>query len=99
MGIAAEEITVDIMDVQINHWVAVTYENNLFPDIAFDVQSINSAHSILNYSPHLFNGDRPSLKLVRKGEEKFVQPVGDEGGNRFNGSYGRSILRIYQYSC
>ena len=36
------------MDVQINDWVAVTYENNLFPDFVFDVQSINSAHSILS---------------------------------------------------
>ena len=28
LQVAAEEITVDIMDVEIDDWVAVTYENN-----------------------------------------------------------------------
>ena len=36
-GIAAEEIIVDIMDVQIDDWMAVTYENSWFPGILFNV--------------------------------------------------------------
>ena len=66
---AAEEITVDIMDVQINDWVAATYENNWFPGIVFNVQSINSSHSILSITllTNLMRID-PTLKLARKGE-------------------------------
>ena len=57
------------MHVQIDDWVAVTYENNWFPGIAFNVKSINFSHSILSITllPYLMGID-PSLKLVRKGE-------------------------------
>ena len=67
--VAAEEMTVDIMDVQIDDWVAVTYENNWFPGIVFNVQSINSSHSILSITllTYLMGIDL-FLKLVRKGE-------------------------------
>ena len=75
---AAEEIIKDRMNVQTDDWVAVTYENNRFPDIVFNVQSINSSHSILSIT--LLNylmGIDPSLKFVRKGYEKLARSVGD----------------------
>ena len=66
---AAEEMTVDIMDVQIDDWVAVTYENNWFPGIVFNVLSINSSHSILSITLLIYLiGIDLFLKLVRKGE-------------------------------
>ena len=69
LQIAAEEIIVDIMDVHIDDWVPVTYENNWFQGIALNVQSINSSHSILLITllTYLIEID-PSLKLVRKVE-------------------------------
>ena len=78
--VAAEEMTVDIMDVQIDDWVAVTYENNWFPGIVFNVQSINSSHSILSITllTYLMGIDL-FLKLVRKGEWKIC-PSCDGGG-------------------
>ena len=75
---AAEEMIKDRMNVQTDDWVAVTYENNCFPDVVFNVQSINSSHSILSIT--LLNylmGIDPSLKFVRKGYEKFARSVGD----------------------
>ena len=71
---AAEEMIKDRMNVQTDDWVAVTR----FPDIVFNVQSINSSHSILSIT--LLNylmGIDPSLKFVRKGYEKFARSVGD----------------------
>ena len=84
---AAEEIIKDRMNVQTDDWVAVTYENNRFPDIVFNVQSINSSHSILSIT--LLNylmGIDPSLKFARKGDEKFAQSV-EDGGERGELSY------------
>ena len=46
--IATAEIMVDIMNVQVDDWVAVTYRNNWFPGIVLKVKSINSSHSILS---------------------------------------------------
>ena len=83
---AAEEIIKDRMNVQTDDWVAVTYENNCFPDVVFNVQSINSSHSILSIT--LLNylmGIDPSLKFARKGDEKFAQSV--DGGERGGLSY------------
>ena len=83
---AAEEMIKDRMNVQTDDWVAVTYENNRFPDIVFNVQSINSSHSILSIT--LLNylmGIDPSLKFARKGDEKFAQSV--DGGERGGLSY------------
>ena len=84
---AAEEIIKDRMNVQTDDWVAVTYENNCFPDVVFNIQSINSSHSILSIA--LLNylmGIDPSLKFVRKGDEKFAQSV-EDGGERGELSY------------
>ena len=68
-GIAAEEIIVDIMDVQIDDWMAVTYENSWFPGILFNVQSINSSHCILSITLLTYlMGIDPSLRLVKKAE-------------------------------
>ena len=76
---------VDIMNVENDDWVAVTYENNWFPGIAFNVQSINSSHSILSIIIFTYlMGIDPSFKLVRKGEWKFAQVVEDGGGNGLN---------------
>ena len=83
---AAEEIIKDRMNVQTDDWVAVTYENNCFPDVVFNVQSINSSHSILSIT--LLNylmGIDPSLKFAGKGDEKFAQSV--DGGERGGLSY------------
>ena len=85
LQIAAGEIIVDITDVEIDDWVAVTSESNWLPGIAFNVQSINSSHSILsiNLLTYLMGID-PSLKLVRNGEWKFAQVVEDGGGKGLN---------------
>ena len=48
LRIAAEEIMADIIDVQVDDCVAVTYENNWFPGIVLKVKSINSSHSFLS---------------------------------------------------
>ena len=48
LRIAAEEIMVDIMNVQVDNWVAVTYENNWLPGIVLEVRFINSSHSFLS---------------------------------------------------
>ena len=67
--IAAEEIILDIIDLQTDDQVAVTYENNWFPGVFFNVQSINSSHSILSIILLTYlMGIDPSLKLVRKEE-------------------------------
>ena len=39
---------VDIIDVQVDNWVAVTYENNWLPGIVLEVRFINSSHSFLS---------------------------------------------------
>ena len=67
--IAAEEIILDIIDLQTDDRVAVTYENNWFPSVFFNIQSINSSHSILSIILLTYlMGIDPSLKLVRKEE-------------------------------
>ena len=83
-GIAAEEIIVDIMDVQIDDWMAVTYENSWFPGILFNVQSINSSHCILSITLLTYlMGIDPSLRLVKKAEWRICPScggMGEEGG-------------------
>ena len=83
LWIAAEEIIVDIMDVRIDDCLAVTCENNWFPGVVFNVQSINSSHCILSITlvNYLMWID-PSLKLVRNGEWKNLPKLwgmGEEG--------------------
>ena len=73
LQIAGGEIIVDITDVEIDDWVAVTSESNWLPGIGFNVQSINSSHSILPITLLTYlMGIDPSLKLVRNGEWKFA---------------------------
>ena len=84
LQIAAEEIMLDIMDVQVNDWVAVTYKNNWFPSIVLKVKSINSSHSFfLNTLPIYLMRIDPSLGLFRRREWKFCKSFGgggDKGG-------------------
>ena len=69
LQIAAEEIMLDIMDVQVNDWVAVTYKNNWFPSIVLKVKSINSSHSFFsNTLPTYLMRIDPSLGLFRRRE-------------------------------
>ena len=89
LWIAAEELTVDIMDVQIDDSVAVTYENNWFPGVVFNVKSINSSHSILSITLLTnLTGIDPTLKLVRKGEWK----IWDGGGEGVEMRLGEGCL-------
>ena len=79
LRIAAEEVTVDITDVQIDNWVAVNYENNWFPGVVFNIQSINFSHSIftITFLTHFILLD--NLKLVRKRELKICLSCGGLG--------------------
>ena len=68
-------------NVQIDDWVTVTFEKNWFPSVVFNVESINSFHSILSITllTYLIGID-PSLKLVSIGEKA----VRDEGGRELD---------------
>ena len=80
LQIAAEEIMLDIMDVQVNDWVAVTYENNWFPSIVLKVKSINSSYSFFsNTLPTYLMRIDPSLGLFRRREWKFCKNFGGGG--------------------
>ena len=83
LWIAAEEIMMDIMGVQDDDWVAVTYENNWFPSIVLKVKSINSSHSFLSITlPTYLMRTDPSLKLFRRGEWKICKSFGGGGGTK-----------------
>ena len=102
LRIAAEEIMVDIMDVQVDNWVAVTYENNWLLGIVLEVRfinsSINSSQLPLNYPRYLFNGDRSLSKIILEGENEKLAKALEEGQRRgLNRGYRRTVLHIYQH--
>ena len=83
LWIAAGEIIVDIMDVQTDDWVAVTWKQ-LFSRRCFQcaVHPFLSLHP-LNHFPHIFNGDRSLCKIGYKGRMKNLPKLwgmGEEGG-------------------
>ena len=54
---------------------------------------------LLNLSPHLFNVDRSSLKLVRKGQQKICPSCGGWEKKGVELRLGSAISHIYRYSC